>query len=151
MALREFRPDGGTYLVTRDTFRYPRDFDILWSRLSASDQAGVLTEINRRLQSQIDRPTRWGALTNTSIEGGRVNPLTGVRGDWTGTPLAPLYDACSENEELAGQLFGVVFKWVVIDRPERWIGYRSDPTFPTKDQTLEGKSYFLAEEDCPSP
>lgn len=145
MSLREVGPDGGTYPVTRNSFRYPRDFDLLWARLSQSEQAEVLREINCRLQSQIDNPTRWGALTNTSIEGGRVNPHNGLRGDWAGTPLAPLYVACSQNEELAGQFFGVIFKWVVIDRPEQWSGYRSDPTFPTKDQTLQGKSYFLLE------
>jgi hypothetical protein len=146
MSLREVRPDGGMYEVTRGSFHYPKDFDLLWARLSRRAQAGVLAEINRRLQDQIDHPTRWGALTNTTIEGGRVNPHNGVRGDWSDTPLDPLYEACSENEQLSGQFFGVVFKWVVIDRPERWVGYRSDPTFPTKDQTLQGKSYFLAED-----
>ena len=44
------------------------------------------------------------------------------------------------NEEIAGMFYGNVWKKVIIERPELWIGIRSDPTFPRRGITLEAKS-----------
>jgi hypothetical protein len=101
-------------------------------------------EINHRLDELMASPSpNWGSITNTSIEGGRANPSTGVRGDWSGTVFDPIFVACGFHEKLAGMFFGNVWKKVIIDRQERWIGILSDPTFPQRGITLEGKSYFL--------
>jgi hypothetical protein len=85
----------------------------------------------------------WGSITNTSIEGSKPSPATGVRGEWAGTSFTAIYEACNHNEELAAKIFGTAWKMVIIDRPERWIGIRSDPTFPQRGITLQGKTYFL--------
>jgi hypothetical protein len=77
-------------------------------------------------------------------EGGRTNPATGVRGDWSGTVFQPIYEiACGMNEELAGMFYGNVWKKVIIDRAELWNGIHSDPTFPERGISLGGKTYFL--------
>jgi len=91
----------------------------------------------------LSRDPNWGSITNTSIEGGKTNPTTGILGNWRGTVFQPIYIACGLNEERAGIFFGSVWKMVIIGRPERWIGIRSDPTFPQRGITLHGKTYFL--------
>src|SRR5271169_3584597 len=43
-----------------------------------------------------------------------------------------------------------IFKQVVIDRGEAWVGYRSDeenPTFPRRGILLQGKTYFLRDRE----
>jgi hypothetical protein len=61
----------------------------------------------------------------------------------TGTVFHPIFEARGRNEELAGMFFGNVWKKVIIARPEQWVGIRSDPTFPQRGITLQGKTYFL--------
>lgn len=39
--------------------------------------------------------------------------------------------------------FGNVWKKVIIERQERWIGIRSAPTFPQRGISLQGKTYFV--------
>jgi hypothetical protein len=111
--------------------------------------AEVTAEIDRRLDSLVNNPSpNWGSITNTSIEGGKRNIVTGVDGDWTGTALQYVYEACDQNADEAGLMFGRIFKWVVIGRPEAWGGYRSDerhPTFPNRGILLQGKTYYLLE------
>jgi hypothetical protein len=51
-----------------------------------------------------------------------VNQLTGIAGDWTGTPLEHIYESCNQNVEEAGLMFGRLFKKIVIDRKEEWVG-----------------------------
>lgn len=113
--------------------------------------AEVTAEIHKRLNDLINNPDRdWGPITNTSIEGGRRNMVTGIDGDWTGTPLQHIYQSCNQNAEEAGLMFGRIFKWVVIGRPEPWGGYRSDefhPTFPNRGILLQGKTYYLLGRD----
>jgi hypothetical protein len=142
MALRDIGEDGGI----RDVFHlsHQQDFDRVWLSMTLLQRAAIDEEINRRLDELIACPNpNWGSITNTSIEGGRTNPNTGMRGDWSGTVFQPIFEACSFNEELAGMFYGNVWKQVIIDRPERWIGIRSDPTFPQRGITLQGKTYFL--------
>ena len=143
MALREIGEDGSTHDVLYLPHR--RDFDATWLLIPAAQRAAIEAEINRRLAELISSPDpNWGSITNTSIEGGRTNPATGVRGDWSGTVFQPIYEiACGMNEELAGMFYGNVWKKVIIDRPELWIGIRSDPTFRQKGISLGGKTYFL--------
>jgi hypothetical protein len=142
MALREIAENGDIRDVPR--LSHERDFDRTWLSLSLVERTAIETEINRRLDELIVSPDpNWGSITNTSIEGGKTNPNTGIRGDWSGTVFEPIFNVCGSNEELAGMFYGNVWKKVVIDRFERWIGIRSDPTFPQRGITLQGKTYFL--------
>jgi hypothetical protein len=117
------------------------------SFMTPQQRDDVRAEINHRLDDLIANPSaNWGSITNTSIEGGKVNQLTGIAGDWTGTPLEHIYDSCNHNVAEAGLMFGRLFKKIVIDRKEQWVGYRSDdenPTFPRRGINLQGKTYFL--------
>lgn len=91
MALREIGEDGRTYDVTRLSHKV--EFDATWSLISAPDQARIENEINCRLDTLIASPDpNWGSITNTSIEGGKTNPATGIRGDWRGTVFQPIYE-----------------------------------------------------------
>jgi hypothetical protein len=142
MALRDIDENGNV----RDVLRldHKTDFDQVWYSIPSPQRTAIIAEINRRLEELILSPNpNWGSITNTSIEGGRTNPNTGIRGDWSGTVFHPIFIACGLHEDLAGMFFGNVWKMVIIDRPERWVGIRSDPTFPQRGITLAGKSYFL--------
>ena len=142
MALREIGEDGETYCVT--ALNYQRDFNRTWFSMTLPERTKIEAEINRRLDLLVTCPDPdWGSITNTSIEGGRTNPNTGIRGDWTGTVFQPIYYACGCDEELAGMFYGSIWKKVIIDRPERWIGIRSNFNFPQRGITLQGKTYFL--------
>src|SRR5271157_2844182 len=88
---------------------HQRDFDRIWFSIPAPERVAIETEINHRLDELIVSPNpNWGSITNTSIEGGRTNPNTGIRGDWSGTVFHPIFEACGRNEELAGMFFGNV-------------------------------------------
>ena len=140
MALREIDDDGRVFDVPN--MPYQRDFDRVWLAFAQAQRDAMETEIRQRLDQLINSPDPdWGAITNTSIEGGRANDLTGIRGDWSGTVFEPIFDYFGD-EQLAGMFYGNVWKKVIIERPERWIGIRSDPTFPQRGITLQGKTYF---------
>jgi hypothetical protein len=142
LALTEIGETGALYTVAQ--LSHQHEFDQVWLRIPAPERAAIEAEVNRRLDELIQAPSPdWGSITNTSIEGGKPNPHTGIRGDWRGTVFQPIYVACGLNEELAGMFYGNVWKKVIIDRPEHWIGIRSDPTFPQRGITLQGKTYFL--------
>jgi hypothetical protein len=142
VALRDIDDRGRVHDVL--CLDHQREFDRVWLSIPAPARTAIEAEINRRLDQLIASPNpNWGSITNTSIEGGRTNPNTGIRGDWSGTVFHPIFEACGFNEELAGMFFGNVWKKVIIDRQERWVGIRSDPTFPQRGITLQGKSYFL--------
>lgn len=142
MSLSEINEKGNKYEVTR--LGHERDFERIWDSLSRREQRAIEAEINRRLDRLVESPDpNWGSITNTSIEGGAASPHTGIGGDWRGTEFQPIYRACGQNRELAGMFFGNVWKRIIIERPEHWIGIRSDPTFPQQGITLGGKTYFL--------
>ncbi|HTY83898.1 MAG TPA: hypothetical protein VMB19_06755 [Silvibacterium sp.] len=142
MALRDIDDKGRVREVLRLDHR--RDFDRIWHAIPQPARVAIETEINRRLDALISSPSQnWGSITNTSIEGGRTNPFSGVRGDWSGTVFDPIFEACGRNEDIAGMFFGNVWKMVIIARNERWVGIRFDPTFPQRGITLQGKTYFL--------
>ena len=123
---------------------HKRDFDQLWlGNMNAAGRRAVAAHINNILDKLVASPsTKWGSITNTSIEGSHANPH-GTQGDWGGTPYEAIYIACRRNSQLAALFFGNVWKQIIIDRPETWIGYRADPTFPARGITLLGKTYFL--------
>ena len=105
MALREIDENGRAYDV--ETLPHRRDFDRVWLTMTAQERAAIEAEINRRLDELVTSPDpNWGPITNTSIEGGQVNPTTGIRGDWTDTVFQPIYEACRQNEEVAGMFYG---------------------------------------------
>jgi len=142
MALRDIDENGNCRDVPR--LEHQREFDQVWLAIPLPQRSAIEAEINHRLDELISSPSaNWGSITNTSIEGGRANPNTGVRGDWSGTVFDPIFVACGSHEKVAGMFYGNVWKKVIITRRERWIGIRSDPTFPQRGIMLEGKSYFL--------
>ena len=143
MALRDIDEKGATRDV-RD-LDYRAEFDRKWSTFAAEEQQTIDDAIERKLNELVSAPdSRWGSIMNTSIEGGKVNPLNGRPGDWAGTPWESIYYRCGESEHQAALFFGLLWKLRIIERPEQWIGIRSDPTFPQKGITLAGKTYFLA-------
>ena len=148
MALRDIDEKGNAREITQ--LDYEGDFERTWNRIPPRQRDAIEAEINRRLDELIHSPSpNWGSITNTSIEGGKTSPTTGKRGDWTGTVFEPIFEASGRSEEQAGMFYGTVWKRVIINRPELWIGIRSSetkPTFPQRGINLQGKSYFLAGE-----
>jgi len=134
--------DRGRFIEKLD---YELEFQRDWSRISEPDQRTIVAEINTVLDGLVTSPNpNWGSITNTSIEGGKRNPLTGEPGDWTGTPFQAIYEACNHSEERAAMLFGNIWKMVIMGRDENWVGVRIDPTFPNRGVTLQGKTYFIS-------
>lgn len=143
MSLSEVDDKGRRYEVKDLT--HEREFEQVWLSMGRDERGAIEAEINHRLDELVNSPDpNWGSITNTSIEGGMSNPTSGIAGDWRGTPFQPIFHACGQSRERAGMFFGNVWKKVIIDRSEHWIGIRSDPTFPQKGITLGGKTYFLA-------
>ena len=142
MALIEITEDGRCFPLNE----LPRldEFNATWLRLSEDERGDIEAEINRRLDELVNSPDpNWGTITNTSIEGGKPNPITGIRGDWVGTPFQPIYEVCGCHDEVTGMFYGNVWKRVIINRDETWYGIRPDPTFPQRGIALLGKTYFL--------
>ena len=145
MALHEM--DGSGRLSEVRCLPFIDDFKRTWFRISMPDRAAIEAEINARLDHLVTSPDQnWGSITNTSIEGGMLNPVTGINGDWSGTVFHAIFEACNLNENLAGMFYGNVWKKVIIERDDHWIGMRSDPTFPNRGITLQGKTYFIDRE-----
>jgi hypothetical protein len=109
------------------------DFNRVWMRISPDERAAIEAEIHRRLDEFVSSPNpNWESIMNTSIEGGQLNPNTGVRGDWTGTVFEPTYVACAFSEEQPGMFFGNVYKKMVIEHSSHGVGIRFDLTFPSR-------------------
>jgi len=141
MALREMGPDGNIHDVL--SLEHENDFNRVWHSMTLLERTAIEDEIKRRLDDMLATPDpNWGSITNTSIEGGRAKALTGIRGDWSGTVFQPIFNHFGD-EQMSGMFYGNVWKKVIIDRDERWIGIRSDPTFPQRGVTLQGKTYFI--------
>jgi len=141
MALREMGPGGNIHDVL--SLEHENDFNRVWHSMTLLERTAIEDEIKRRLDDMLATPDpNWGSITNTSIEGGRANALTGIRGDWSGTVFQPIFNHFGV-EQMSGMFYSNVWKKVIIDRDERWIGIRSDPTFPQRGVTLQGKTYFI--------
>jgi len=89
----------------------------------------IEAEINDRLDRIVASPDpNWGSITNTSIEGGKLNTVTEIRGDWTGTVFDAIFQACNLNEDLAGMFYGNVWKKVIIEASsEEFVGSWANP------------------------
>jgi hypothetical protein len=145
MSLREISEKGEVYDVLE--LSHLDEFNQTWLSISLPERTAIKAEINRRLDQLIFSPDpNWGSITNTSIEGGKPNPRTGIKGDWSDGPFQAIYFACGLDEERAGMFYGNVWKMVIIEHPKQWIGIRSVPTFPNRGISLQGKSYFLDSE-----
>ena len=146
--LHDINEAGACYEVTELGNALERELCRWFEPLPERQRAAMVRAIDRQLDDYVANPNpRWGTVFNTSIEGSRTSPITGIRGDWTGTPFEPLYEACNQDENLAGQIFGILYKMRVIAHRDRWIGIRNTeirPTFPTSGIALPGKTYFLA-------
>lgn len=123
---------------------YWDDFNRQWQRYEPEERQAIIDTIDAKLDQLAATPdTRWGAILNTSIEGGQVNPFNGRPGDWEGTVWSPIYEHSGQSEQQAALFFGLIWKWRVIEHRLLWIGIRTDPTFPQRGVTLQGKTYFL--------
>ncbi len=144
--LRDITEDGRFQDVTRLPHR--RDFEAWYQRVPENERIEMERHINGVLDECAANPNRfWGSILNTSIEGGKESPETGVRGDWSGTPHAPLWHACGQSDQQAALVFGNLWKLMIIQRTEPWIGIRNTadrPTFPNRGIVLPGKTYFVA-------
>jgi len=144
--LRDMDENGGVREM--HDIDYRERFDRKWNEFTAEEQQTIDIEINRLLDALTDDPDpNWGSIMNTSIEGGKVNPFTGSPGDWSGTPWHPIWERHGQSDEQAALYFGTLWKLRIIERPELWIGIRNTearPTFPNREITLPGKTYFLA-------
>ncbi len=144
--LKDIDENGGVREV--DDIDYRERFDRKWSEFTLEEQQAIDAEIERLLDALIDDPDpQWGSIMNTSIEGGKVNPFTGVAGDWSDTPWHPIWEHHGQSDEQAALYFGTLWKLRIIERSEQWIGVRNTddrPTFPNRGINLPGKTYFLA-------
>lgn len=126
---------------------YRERFDLKWSEFTAEEQRVIDSEITRLLDALLEaNASKWGSIMNTSIEGGKLNPVTGIPGDWSGTPWHPIWERHGQSNEQAALFFGTLWKLRIIERPECWVGIRaseSRPTFPNRGVNLAGKTYFL--------
>ena len=99
------------------------DFDKKWNEFTLEEQRAMNVTIDDTLTALIENPSaKWGSIMNTSIEGGKINPETGIRGDWSGTPWHPIYMRHDRSDELAALFFGTLWKLRIIERPELWVG-----------------------------
>ena len=145
MALLDIDDKGGARDL--DDIDYRAEFDRKWREFTPDEQSAMEAEIARLLDALRDSPDPlWGSIMNTSIEGGKVNPFNGLRGDWTGTPWHPIWERHGQSDQQAALFFGTLWKLRIIERPEQWIGIRTTaerPTFPNRRINLPGKTYFL--------
>jgi hypothetical protein len=143
--LRDIDENGG--MRAMDDIDYRQRFDSKWGEFTAEEQRAIDTEIARLLDVLVSDPDpNWGSIMNTSIEGGKVNPLNGEPGDWIGTPWQPIWEHHGRSAEQAALFFGTLWKLRIIQRPEQWVGIRNTgerPTFPNRNINLPGKTYFL--------
>jgi hypothetical protein len=141
MALRDIGENGAAREVK--VLDHLNDFNRDWDSFTGPQRTAIEGEINRRLDGLLTVPNpNWGSITNTSLQGGEVNPATGIRGDWSDTPFQPIFEHF-RDERMSALFYGNVWKKVIIERDELWIGIRSDPTFPQRGITLQGKTYFI--------
>ena len=129
---------------------YREQFDKKWDQFSDDEKESIDTEIKRLLDMLAEaHDPKWGSIMNTSIEGGKTNPFTGIPGDWSGTPWEPIWEHHGHSDVQAALFFGTLWKLRIIERPESWVGIRTtsdSPTFPNRGINLEGKTYFLSKE-----
>jgi hypothetical protein len=126
---------------------YRTEFDRKWGEFTPEEQRAMDAEIGRLLDAlRVSPDPLWGSIMNTSIEGGKINPFNGLRGDWAGTPWQPIWERHGQSDQQAALFFGTLWKLRTIERAEQWVGIRNTaerPTFPNRRINLPGKTYFL--------
>jgi hypothetical protein len=124
--------------------KHQQEFEAFWHSMTQNERDAIEREINRRLDELIARPDEnWGSITNASIEGGKVNPNTGIRGDWSGTAFQPIYEACGLNEELAGMRFGMVWKGSLSSGQNTGLDSTPIQRFRSEESLLKGRPISL--------
>ena len=104
---------------------HAQPFDILQTRLSPDEFTMIVKHINELIDEA-------GAEIATSS-------WLPKKGDWTGTPLQPLYDtAARQNYDLAGKMFGLMVWYTVMHRPEQWASGK----FEKDGIPISGRTYF---------
>lgn len=141
MALRDMDERGRVRDLSDIDYR--AQFDRKWGQFTAEEQRTIDAEVERLLDALRDSPDPlWGSIMNTSIEGWKVNPFNGLRGDWTGTPWHAIWERHGHSDQQAALFFGNLWKLRIIERPEQWIGMRTtgdNPTFPIGTSIFQGR------------
>jgi len=120
--LKDIDEKGGTREL-RD-IDYREEFDRKWNEFSLDEQQEIDAEVTRLLDALRDSPDPlWGSIMNTSIEGGKVNPFNGLRGDWTGTPWHPIWERHGQSDQQAALFFGTLWKLRIIERRDRGLEF----------------------------
>ncbi len=138
-----FKESYAGYRIDGFSAEHFKTFKARWGRLDLKVQNEIYHENSVRVEKVLSSRRR---ITNTTEQGAQYNATTGRRGDWSGTPYDAIYQLCWCDHDEARLFFGLVWKKYFIDRPDCWIGYRTDGinsyTFPNRRQNLEGKTYF---------
>src|ERR1700681_2939661 len=101
--------DKGRVREMRD-IDYRSQFDRKWNEFTPEEQRAIDAEIARLLDALRDSPdSLWGSIMNTSIEGGKVNPFNGLRGDWSGTPWHPIWERHGQSDHQAPLFFATLW------------------------------------------
>lgn len=94
---------------------FPQVLDLALRQLSSQEQAQAAQWINSYIfDAAMAEPT------------GRMNVTEAVRRfipshpDWSGSPLAPLFDNTGQDEIHAARIYGNLVCRVGVSRPERW-------------------------------
>ena len=147
MALRDMDEKANMRRMTK--LDHEDKFNAIWiGRFTDDERRAMIEAVDGKLNELINAPDKqWGSIMNTSIEGGKVNPFSGLPGDWSGTPWHAIWERHGQSDEQAALFFGTLWKLRIIERPEQWIGIRNTedhPTFPNRGINLPGKTSFLA-------
>ena len=85
---------------------HPQTFNPLKARLSLEEFEGVVVRINELIENAGGEIVTAGWLPGS---------------DWSGTPFLPIYEtAAKKNQDVAGQMFGLMVWYTIMQRPERW-------------------------------
>jgi hypothetical protein len=109
-----------------ETIPHRADHDRLESRLTTDQYSAIIEAIHKAMNCV--------KIFNASF-------LPGA--DWTGTPFMAIYEACGEDQEQAGMMYGLLC-WVAVQRhPDEWVGYPSTGKDEQAQKSLgRGWTYF---------
>jgi hypothetical protein len=100
-----------------------REYDVWINRLDPQDLQAIRDELNRIIDNSL-APGNVEVLTSSWIPGS----------DWTGTPYAPIWDACSQNFTHSAMCFGLILWEVMMGRDQAWVFI--------KQEDIAGTRYF---------
>ena len=99
---------------------HQEDIELRNRRLTAAQQESIEQDINRR----IDESEKNGELIFCS------SWIAGS--DWSNTPLAPLYDVCGQDEEVAKLYWGQWCWYALMNRADCFMFERIDHLEPER-------------------